>query len=133
MKTLFTLSFLFVAAMVVAQTKTELPRTDFLVNLSESSLTLKPGESKQVTVSIVRSKYYAKEKAVLGLMGQLPKGITVTYEPAEGNFERSVATLSAAADALPGTYNVIISTMLSVKKKGEILRVTVASDQVAVK
>lgn len=133
MKTLFTLSFLFVAAMVVAQTKTELPRTDFVVNLSESSLTLKPGESKQVTVSIVRSKYYAKEKAILGLMGQLPKGITVTYEPAEGNFESSVATLSAAADVLPGTYNIVLGTMLSVKKKGEILKVTVAADQVAVK
>jgi hypothetical protein len=131
MKTLFTLSFLFVAAMVVAQTKTELPRTDFVVNLSESSLTLKPGESKQVIVSIVRSKYYAKEKAILGLMGQLPKGITVTYEPAEGNFESSVATLSAAADVLPGTYNIVLSTMLSVKKKGEILKVTV--DQVSVK
>ena len=133
MKTLFTLSFLFVSAMVVAQTKTELPRTDFVVNLSESSLTLKPGESKQVIVSIVRSKYYAKEKAILGLMGQLPKGITVTYEPAEGNFESSVATLSAAADVLPGTYNIVLSTMLSVKKKGEILKVTVAADQVAVK
>jgi hypothetical protein len=133
MKTLFTLSFLFVAAMVVAQTKTELPRTDFVVNLSESSLTLKPGESKQVIVSIVRSKYYAKEKAILGLMGQLPKGITVTYEPAEGNFESSVATLSAAADVLPGTYNIVLSTMLSVKKKGEILKVTVAADQVSVK
>jgi hypothetical protein len=131
MKTLFTLSFLFVSAMVVAQTKTELPRTDFVVNLSESSLTLKPGESKQVIVSIVRSKYYAKEKAILGLMGQLPKGITVTYEPAEGNFESSVATLSAAADVLPGTYNIVLSTMLSVKKKGEILKVTV--DQVSVK
>lgn len=133
MKTLFTLSFLFVAAMVVAQTKTELPRTDFVVNLSESSLTLKPGESKQVTVSIVRSKYYAKEKAILGLMGRLPKGITVTYEPAEGNFESSVATLSATADVLPGTYNIVLSTMLSVKKKGAILKVTVAADQVAVK
>lgn len=131
MKTLFTLSFLIVTAMVVAQTKTELPRTDFLVSLSESSLTLEPGESKQVTVSIVRSKYYAKEKAILGLMGQLPKGITVTYEPAEGNFESSVATLSAAADVLPGTYNIVLSTMLSVKKKGEILKVTVAADQVA--
>lgn len=131
MKTLFTLSFLFVAAMVVAQTKTELPRTDFVVNLSESSLTLKPGESKQVIVSIVRSKYYAKEKAILGLMGQLPKGITVTYEPTEGNFESSVATLSATADVLPGTYNIVLSTMLSVKKKGEILKVTV--DQVSVK
>jgi hypothetical protein len=131
MKALFTLSFLFVSAMVVAQTKTELPRTDFVVNLSESSLTLKPGESKQVIVSIVRSKYYAKEKAILGLMGQLPKGITVTYEPAEGNFESSVATLSAAADVLPGTYNIVLSTMLSVKKKGEILKVTV--DQVSVK
>jgi hypothetical protein len=131
MKTLFTLSFLFVAAMVLAQTKTELPRTDFVVNLSESSLTLKPGESKQVIVSIVRSKYYAKEKAILGLMGQLPKGITVTYEPTEGNFESSVATLSATADVLPGTYNIVLSTMLSVKKKGEILKVTV--DQVSVK
>lgn len=133
MKTLFTLSFLFVAAMVVAQTKTELPRTDFVVNLSESSLTLKPGESKQVIVSIVRSKYYAKEKAILGLMGQLPKGITVRYEPTEGNFESSVATLSATADVLPGTYNIVLSTMLSVKKKGEILKVTVAADQVSVK
>lgn len=133
MKTLFTLSFLFVAAMVVAQTKTELPRTDFVVNLSESSLTLKPSESKQVIVSIVRSKYYAKEKAILGLMGQLPKGITVTYEPTEGNFESSVATLSATTDVLPGTYNIVLSTMLSVKKKGEILKVTVAADQVAVK
>jgi hypothetical protein len=66
-------------------------------------------------------------------MGQLPKGITVTYEPAEGNFESSVATLSAAADVLPGTYNIVLSTMLSVKKKGEILKVTVAADQVSVK
>ena len=133
MKTLFTLSFLFAAAMVVAQTKTELPRTDFTVNLSESSMTLKPGESKQVTVNIVRSKYFAKEKAILGLMGELPKGISVNYEPAEGNFESSIATLTSSAEAISGTYNVVISTMLSTKKKGSILKLTVSTDQVAAK
>ncbi|MCA4897834.1 MAG: hypothetical protein ACK514_18035 [Bacteroidota bacterium] len=133
MKTLFTLSFLFISAMVVAQTHTELPRTDFLVNLSESSLTLKPGESKQVTLSIVRSKYYAKEKAILGLMGQLPKGITVTYEPAEGNFDSSLATISVAADAVKGAYNIVLSSTLSTKKKGTILKVIVDSNEVASK
>lgn len=133
MKTLFTLSFLFISAMVVAQTHTELPRTDFLVNLSESSLTLKPGESKQVTLSIVRSKYYAKEKAILGLMGQLPKGITVTYEPAEGNFDSSLATISVAADAVNGAYNIVLSSTLSTKKKGTILKVIVDSNEVASK
>jgi len=119
--------------MVVAQTHTELPRTDFLVNLSESSLTLKPGESKQVTLSIVRLKYYAKEKAILGLMGQLPKGITVTYEPAEGNFDSSLATISVAADAVNGAYNIVLSSTLSTKKKGTILKVIVDSNEVASK
>lgn len=133
MKKLFTLSFLFIAAMVVAQTHTELPRTDFLVNVSESSLTLKPGESKQVTVSIVRSKYYAKEKAMLGLMGQLPKGITVTYEPAEGNFDTSLATISVSADAVNGAYNIVLSSTLITKKKGTILKVLVDSNELASK
>ena len=133
MKTALTLSFLFVLAVVSAQTKTELPRTEFTVDLSESSLVIKPGESKQVTVSIARSKYYAKEKAILGLQSSLPQGVTVSYEPKEGNFESSVATISVASDAAVGVHRLVLSAMLSTKKKGTILKLTVGVDQVDAK
>jgi len=133
MKTALTLSFLFAFALVSAQTKTEIPRTDFTIDLSESSLMIKPGESKQVTVSIARSKYYAKEKAILGLQSSLPQGVTVSYEPKEGNFESSIATVTVAQDAANGVHQLVLSAMLSTKKKGTILRVTVGADQVVAK
>jgi hypothetical protein len=116
MKTALTLSFLFAFALVSAQTKTEIPRTDFTIDLSESSLMIKPGESKQVTVSIARSKYYAKEKAILGLQSSLPQGVTVSYEPKEGNFESSIATVTVAQDAANGVHQLVLSAMLSTKK-----------------
>jgi hypothetical protein len=133
MKTALTLAFLFAFSLVSAQTKTEIPRTDFTIDLSESSLMIKPGESKQVTVSIARSKYYSKEKAILGLQSSLPQGVTVSYEPKEGNFESSIATISVAPDAPVGVHQLVLSAMLSTKKKGTILRLTVGTDQVAAK
>jgi hypothetical protein len=131
MKTPLTLLFLFVAALTFGQTPTERPRTEFTIDLSESSLTLKPGETKQVTVLLNRSKYYAKEKATLGFLSSLPKGITVTYEPKEGNFDSSVATIVAAPDATVGAYQLVLSGMLSTKKKGTILKLTVSNEQLA--
>jgi len=130
MNTLITLSFLFVAALTFGQTA-ERPRTEFTIDLSESILTLKPGETKQVTVSIARSKYYAKEKATLGFLSSLPQGITVTYEPKEGKFDSSVATIVAAPDAAAGAYQLVLSGMLSTKKKGTILKLNVSNDQLA--
>jgi uncharacterized membrane protein len=127
MKTFLTVFFLFAAAVSFAQTK------DFTIDLSESSVSIKPGESKQVTVSIVRSKYFAKEKATLGLQSALPQGITLTYEPKEGNFENSNALISIASDATPGTYNIVLSATLNTKRKGSILKVTVGTDQIAAK
>ena len=130
MKTLITLSFLFVAALTFGQTA-ERPRIEFTIDLSESVLTLKPGETKQVTISIARSKYYAKEKATLGFLSSLPQGITVIYEPKEGNFDSSVATIVAAPDAAAGSYQLVLSGMLSTKKKGTILKLTVGNEQLA--
>ncbi|MBI3219344.1 MAG: putative Ig domain-containing protein [Bacteroidetes bacterium] len=127
MKTFITSLFLLASVVAFAQTK------DFAIDLSESSVSIKPGESKQVTVSIVRSKYFAKEKATLGLQSALPQGVTLTYEPKEGNFENSNALISVAPDATPGTYNIVLSATLNTKRKGSILKVTVGSDQVAAK
>lgn len=131
MKTLLTLSLLFVTALVMAQTKA-VPRTEFTIDLSEGSLAIKPGESKQVTIFIARSKYFAKEKAILGLQSSLPQGVTISYEPKEGDFETSVATISVAPEAAIGVHQIVLNAMLSTKKKGAILKLAVSNDQVAV-
>ena len=133
MKTLITLSFLFVAALTFGQAPTERPRTEFTIDLSEGSLSIKPGETKQVNVLLNRSKYYAKEKATLGFLSSLPQGITITYEPKEGNFDSSIATITAAAEASTGVHQIVLSALLSTKKKGTILKLTVSNEQVAVK
>jgi hypothetical protein len=133
MKTALTFSLLLVVAVAMAQTKAVLPRTEFTIDLSEASIAIKPGESKQVTVMIARSKYYAKEKATLGLQSSLPQGVTISYEPREGNFESSVATILVASDAPVGVHQLVLSAMLNTKKKGTILRLTVGADQVATK
>ena len=130
MKTLITLSFLFVTALTFGQTA-ERPRAEFTIDLSESAITIKPGETKQVTVAIARSKHYAKEKATLGFLSSLPQGITVTYEPKEGNLDSSVATIIAAPDAAAGAYQLVLSGMLSTKKRGTILKLTVGNEQLA--
>jgi hypothetical protein len=132
MKTLFTFPLLFVAALVMAQTKVA-PRTEFTIDLSESNLTIKPGESKQVTVSIARSKYFAKEKAILGLQNSLPQGVTISYEPKEGNFETSVAIISVAPDTAVGVHQIVLNAMISTKKKGSILKLSISNDEVAIK
>ena len=133
MKTSFTLSLLFVMATALAQTTTQLPRSEFTISISASSLNIKPGESKQVTVSIIRSKAFAKGKVTLGFSSVLPQGVSVVYEPTEGNFETSLATLTAGPAAVAGTYQLVFNGTIYYKTKGSTLKLSVSNENVAVK
>ena len=133
MKTAFTISFLFIISIAMSQMKTELPRTEFTISLSENSLTIKPGESKQITVAVLRSKSYAKSKAVMGFSNTLPEGLTAVYEPAQGNFETSVVTLTAGPTTVSGTYQIVLNSTLNHKTKGSILRLSINNENVASK
>jgi hypothetical protein len=127
MKKLFFLSIVLVAATFtvgVAQDNTA-PRTEYSVSLSEKVLTLKPGETKQVTVTLLKSKSFSKAEAKLGLSSSLPTGVTLAYEPSEGTFDSSVATFTASADAKGGEYQVIIKSTINNKTKGSIVKVVV--------
>ncbi len=129
MKKLLLVAFvIFLAASTtgVAQEKIA-PRTEYTVSLSENVVKLAPGETKQLTVSILKSKLYAKSKATLGLSSSLPDGITVTFEPAEGMFESSVASIAAASTVPVGEYQFILKTTVNHKIKGSIVKVVVGS------
>lgn len=127
------LSVLAVAAVafsVAAQDKIA-PRTEYSVSVSENKIQVKPGESKELTVSILRSKSFAKAQAKLGLSSGLPEGVTIGFAPAEGLFESSVATVSVAPNTKEGEYQLILKTTLNNKIKGTIVKLTVTSTPVA--
>lgn len=128
------LSVLTVAALTctaAAQDKVA-PRTEYSVSLSETKIQVKPGESKDVTVSILRSKSYSRAQATLGLSSTLPDGITIVFAPAEGLFESSVATISVAPNTPEGEYQFIVKTTLNNKIKGTIVKLSVSPAKAAV-
>lgn len=129
MKKIFSLIFILSVVSLSAasaQDKTA-PRTEYSVSLSEKVVNLTPGETKQITVSLLKSKSYARSKAKLGLSSTLPEGITIAFEPAEGLFDSSVASVSANPTAQQGEYQIIIKTTINNKIKGSIVKVVVGS------
>ncbi len=130
-KLLLSLFALVAFASTVAAQEKAAPRTEYSVSLSENKIQVKPGESKDITVSILRSKSFSRSEAKLGLSSGLPEGITVTYAPSEGMFESTVATLTAAADAKAGEYQVILKTTLNNKTKGSIVKLVVGEGIIA--
>jgi hypothetical protein len=123
------LSILAVAAVtlsVAAQDKVA-PRTEFSVSLSDNKIQVKPGQSKEITVSILRSKSFSKTQARLGLSSGLPEGITIGFAPAEGLFESSVATITVAPNTKEGEYQLVFKSTLNNKIKGSIVNLTVTS------
>lgn len=108
----------------VAQEKTA-PRTEFTVELSASSLEVKAGETKELTLTLNRSKQYSKSKATLGLSSGLPQGVTVTFEPTDGVLESSVVKVAVAEHAKAGNYMIILNSTMQHKSKGATLKLVV--------
>lgn len=126
MKKLLTLAFFAFGISLFTQAQDSVaPRKEYSVSLSESSVTLAPGEAKQITVNLLRSKSFLSSKGNLGLSSSLPAGITVTYEPAEGVLESSVATITASKDTKPGQYQIILKSTVRNLSKGSIVKVVV--------
>ena len=133
MKTTSTLFFLFFALVTFAQIPAEVPAKEFALRLSEESITIRPGENKSVSVSIMRSRAYTKGSVKLGTSSVLPQGITLFFEPAEGLIDSSIVTFKIDPTVVPGAYNIIINGDVYHKVKGTTLKVIVASDALVVK
>lgn len=131
MKLITTLAFVLLTASLQAQVSVETPRTEFNLGLSQDKLAIEPAQRKEVTVTIARSKSYSQVKARFCVMGTLPKGITVTFDPQEGKVDSGKATIEISADAAEGRHLIVLGAELSGKKKGSILELNVGKDQLA--
>ena len=128
MKPLLLLAFACISMLAVGQ---DLPRTEFNASLSENSLAINPGETKTITLSILRSKAWSKSEASLSIPAELPEGVAITFEPAEGLFTESKMNVSLAANTKPGTYTIIVRSEVRHKKKGNLLRLEVGPQSTA--
>lgn len=120
-------SFTFAAA----QEKTA-PRTEFTVELSAAAITIAPGAVQEVTLTLNRSKSYAKSNATFGLSSGLPDGVSVVFEPAEGVINSTTAKIEVAASTKPGNYLLILKTTIQQKNKGTTLKLVVTETGEAV-
>jgi hypothetical protein len=115
------------------------------VKLSTTAVTLKPGESKKIEITIERAKGFNQPVTLAAFyqhLGQvfgnsLPAGVTVDERTSQtllsGTQSKGAIVLKAAADAKPGKEQVValmahvsINFVMKVTYCGEPLRVTVA-------
>jgi hypothetical protein len=127
---LFSLStvLLFIATGIVsAQETAVLPTKEFAIALSQNMLEIEPGEKKDVTVTLLRSRSYVKLKAEINLSSSLPPGVSITFEPINGIIESTKALITVSDDAKPGSYTIIVNGSINHKNKGAILKLVISS------
>ncbi len=124
MKPLFVLFFLGISVISYAQV-VEIPAKEFVVSLSEETLTIARGEIKKIDVRILKSKAYQKGKMKMGISSSLPAGIKLTFNPESGNADVTEASITALPEASPGIYSIIVNSTINYKTKGSILKLTV--------
>jgi hypothetical protein len=123
MKT-FAVLFLFSATLSYAQT-VEIPQKEFTISLSDEKVNLARGENKTFDVRILKSRAYQKGKTKMGISSALPQGLTLSFDPKEGNADVIKGTITALADTAPGVYSVIVNATINYKTKGSILKIIV--------
>lgn len=126
------LSILFLVCMsLVGYSQTQAPKKEFAIVLSQDNIEIAGSESKEVDITILRSKSYLKSTATMGLSSSLPKGIEVTFSPEKGNFESTKMTIKSSEGIAPGQYSLIINATLNGKTKGAIVKLNVAGKVIA--
>jgi hypothetical protein len=118
------LTLLMVASEVNGQVL-EVPQNEFGLSFSKEQLELSRGDAGELEILILKSKGYQKSKARMGISSRLPKGVTITFNPDQGTFDSSMATISIQADAPPGQYILILNATLNNKTKGSILKLQI--------
>lgn len=70
------------------------PRKEFNVSLSDTNISLVPGTSQNVDVSINRSKGYRKAKVRLNIANTLPEGVSITFKDGENPLTQQIMTIT---------------------------------------
>jgi hypothetical protein len=119
------LVLLFIEISFAASGQLANPKSEFALALSDPTISISGGESKEIKLSILRSKGYAKSPAQFGLSSAVPQGITVMFDKNASSTDYATVRISATNDVIAGNYMIILNTTIRNKKKGTTLKLVV--------
>ena len=111
--------------------QTQAPKKEFAITLSQDKIQLSPNETREVQITISRSRSYLKSSAVMGLSSSLPKGIEVSFSPDKGTFETTTLQIVTNETVVPGSYSLVVKATLNGKTKGSIIKLNVTDKAIA--
>jgi hypothetical protein len=129
MKPLVFLFFLSISTIGYGQTQS--PNKEFAIVLSRDNVQLSANETREVEITINRSKSYLKSSAVMGLSSPLPKGVEISFSPDKGTFETTTLQVKTNEAVVPGSYSLVISAKLNGKTKGSIIKLNITDKAIA--
>lgn len=101
------------------------PKKEFTVTMSDKNISLAPGESKSVDVTLNRSKAYRKTNIDLLVDSTLPEGITISFEGGADPMIFQTMTITAANDAAPFSKSLILKGKTNRGSKGIMFKLGV--------
>jgi len=105
-----------------ASLKLTVQLVDFSLKAEPAVVTLAPGGTAEVTISITRTNL---TDPVVFTAKNLPAGLSATFNPASATGNATTLTISAAADAAPGTYSFTVEGAAAGKTKSVTISVTI--------
>jgi hypothetical protein len=93
------------------------PRDEFGLYLPNTPIKIHRGDSTVITLTILKSKGFAKAKTIVKVKSELPKGVFIKTSPEIGIFDETTITIIVFEDAQVGdaTLN-ITAEMRQIKK-----------------
>lgn len=125
MKKLFTL--LSIITLVYASATAQVtPKKNFTLAISETNITVLPGETKQFDVTILRSKSFSKTDISLVMDSTLPNGVEITFIDGTNPMVNQIMQIAVAKDATPVKKMLILKGKSNRFSKAVMLNVTIS-------
>lgn len=124
------LALIFTVALLssLATIAQDIPKKEFTISVSDTNITLQPGETKKYSVTLNRSKSYTKTEIDLLIDSSLPEGVTVSFENGLDPKINRVMVVSVADNTKPDSKALILKGKSLRASKGVMLNLSVGSE-----
>jgi hypothetical protein len=122
------ISWVFILALIPLTIRAQnlvVPQKEFNLFCPKEALEFSRGDTGQLDIIILRSISYRKSKVKMGVSSTLPKGVEITFNPDNDNFDHTKANIVIHTDATPGQYLLILNATLQHKTKASILKLSI--------
>ncbi|MFY0625646.1 MAG: hypothetical protein JXR07_05095 [Reichenbachiella sp.] len=124
MKTIKLFSVLIATLFATTIYAQEIPKKEFTISIAEKNIQLLPGETKEISVTLNRSKSYSKTKITLAMGSTLPEGISVIFEDGTNPLNERVMIINSAFETSPFQKTMILKAKSSRSTKAIMMNVS---------